>query len=55
MRHVVHASHTDRQTSLLVKLNGHGYDPRWDVRDPGFEEIVLAYMGRKGQEVETTR
>lgn len=54
--HVVHATHTDRQTSLLVKLNGHAYDPRWDIRDPGFEEIVLAYMGRKGlgQEVETT-
>jgi len=53
--HVVHATHTDRQTSLLVKLNGHGYDPQWDVRDPGFEEIVLAYMGQRVEEVETTR
>ena len=55
VHHVVHATHTDRQTSLLVKLNGHGYDPRWDVRDPGFEEIVLAYMGRRGEEQEATR
>ena len=52
---IVHATHTDRQSSLLVKVNGHGYDPRWDVRDPGFEEIVLAYMGRREEAVETTR
>lgn len=52
---VVHATHTDRQTSLLVKLNGQGYDPRWDVRDPGFEEIVLAYMGRRADATEATR
>jgi len=55
VHHVVHATHTDRQTSLLVKLNGRGYDPRWDVRDPGFEEIVLAYMGRREDAVETPR
>ncbi len=52
---VIHSTHTDRQSSLLVKLNGHRYDPRWDVRDPGFEEIVLAYMARHGEEMETTR
>jgi ABC-2 type transport system ATP-binding protein len=55
VHHVVHATHTDRQTSLLVKLNGQGYDLRWDVRDPGFEEIVLAYMGRRAQATEATR
>ena len=55
VHHVVRATHTDRQTSLLVKLNGHGYDSRWDVRDPGFEEIVLAYMARRGEEMETTQ
>ena len=55
VHHVLHATHTDRQTSLLVKLNGRGYDPRWDVRDPGFEEIVLAYMGRQREDVETAR
>ena len=53
VHHVVHATHTDRQTSLLVRLNGHAYDPRWDVRDPGFEEIVLAYMGRREHATET--
>ena len=52
---VIQAHHTDRQSSVLVKTNGHPYDPRWDVRDPGFEEIVLAYLARRGEEVEATR
>ena len=43
---VVHASNTDRQTTLLVKANGHAYDPRWDVRDVGFEELVLGYLAQ---------
>ena len=55
VHHVIHSTHTDRQTSLLVKLNGDQYDPRWDVRDPGFEEIVLGYMARRGEAMETTR
>ncbi len=55
VHHVIHSTHTDRQTSLLVKLNGQGYEPRWDVRDPGFEEIVLAYMARRGEELEMAR
>jgi ABC-2 type transport system ATP-binding protein len=45
---VVHASNTDRQTTLLVCANGHLYDPRWDVRDVGFEEIVLGYLAGAG-------
>jgi len=52
---VIQSTHTDRQSSLLVKTNGHAYDPRWDVRDPGFEEIVLAYLARRGTETEVTR
>ena len=49
---VIHATHTERQSSLIVKVNGRPPDPRWDVRDPGFEEIVLAYLARRGDEVE---
>ncbi|MDQ6920670.1 MAG: ABC transporter ATP-binding protein [Candidatus Dormibacteraeota bacterium] len=30
---VVQARHTDRQTSLLVRTNGHIYDPSWTVSD----------------------
>ena len=43
---VVQASHTDRQTTLLVRANGHLYDARWHVDEVGLEEIVLAYLGR---------
>src|SRR5437763_12496851 len=44
---VVQASHTDRQTTLLVRANGHLYDSRWQVDEVGLEEIVLAYLGRR--------
>src|SRR5438067_11281265 len=43
---VVQASHTDRQTTLLVRANGHLYDSRWQVDEVGPEERVLAYLGR---------
>src|SRR5436190_9059822 len=43
---VVQTSHTDRQTTLLVRANGHLYDSRWQVDEVGLEEIVLAYLGR---------
>jgi ABC-2 type transport system ATP-binding protein len=43
---VVRQSHTDRQTTLLVRANGHVYDARWELHDLDLEEIVLAYLGR---------
>jgi len=43
---VVQATHTPRQTSLLVRLNGHVWDPSWEVHDVPLEEIVLAYLGQ---------
>jgi ABC-2 type transport system ATP-binding protein len=52
---VVQAHHTDWQSSLLVRTNGHGFDPRWDVREPGFEDTVLAYLARRRDEAEATR
>jgi len=55
MGDVIQSTHTDRQSSLLVKTNGHAYDPSWDVRDPGFEEIVLAYLARRKTDTEVTR
>ncbi|HEY2353617.1 MAG TPA: ABC transporter ATP-binding protein [Gaiellaceae bacterium] len=45
---VVRESHTERQTSLLVRANGHVYDSHWTVHDLGLEEIVLAYLGHGG-------
>jgi ABC-2 type transport system ATP-binding protein len=41
---VIHASHTDRQTTLLVKTVGPIHDPAWTVSEVGMEDIVLAYM-----------
>ncbi|SRR6266545_4947298 len=41
---VVEASHTDRQTTLLVRVAGPVHDPAWTVHDIGLEQLVLAYM-----------
>ncbi|HZD68920.1 MAG TPA: ABC transporter ATP-binding protein [Actinomycetes bacterium] len=41
---IVAASHTDRQTTLLVRIAGPVHDPAWAVHDIGLEQLVLAYM-----------
>ncbi|HEX9414214.1 MAG TPA: ABC transporter ATP-binding protein [Ktedonobacterales bacterium] len=46
VHNVIEASHTERQTSLLVRLNGHLFDPSWEVREVTLEDIVLAYLGQ---------
>jgi ABC-2 type transport system ATP-binding protein len=43
---VVQQTHTDRQTTLLVRTNGTVVDPRWTVGRLGLEELVLAYLGQ---------
>jgi ABC-2 type transport system ATP-binding protein len=43
---VVRTSHAERQTTLLVRANGHVYDSRWTVHELDLEEIVLAYLGQ---------
>jgi len=45
-QHLVQESHTDRQTTLLVRTTEPILDPRWTVADIGLEELVLAYMSR---------
>jgi ABC-2 type transport system ATP-binding protein len=47
LHQVIRASHTERQSSLLVKANGHVYDADWQLHDVDLEEIVLAYLGRE--------
>jgi len=42
---VIRESHTPRQTSLLVRANGHVYDAVWEQHPVDLEEIVLAYLG----------
>jgi ABC-2 type transport system ATP-binding protein len=44
---VIRESHTDRQTTLLVRANGHVYDSCWEQHEVDLEEVVLAYMGYK--------
>jgi ABC-2 type transport system ATP-binding protein len=46
LHHVIIADHTPRQSNLLVRANGHVYDPSWTIHDASLEEIVLAYLGR---------
>jgi ABC-2 type transport system ATP-binding protein len=42
---VIKATHTAKQTRLLVHLDGPILDPGWEVSEVSLEEIVLAYMG----------
>jgi ABC-2 type transport system ATP-binding protein len=42
---VIRESHTERQTTLLVRANGHVYDACWEQHEVDLEEIVLAYLG----------
>jgi len=51
---VISGSHTDRQSTLLVRASGPVLDPAWTVTEVGLEDMVLAYMkqaagrGRRG-------
>ena len=45
-QHAVHASHTDRQTTLLVRSETPIHDPAWTVSQVSLEDLVLAYMKR---------
>jgi ABC-2 type transport system ATP-binding protein len=38
------ASHTDRQTTLLVRTDEPIHDPAWTVSELSLEDLVLAYM-----------
>jgi ABC-2 type transport system ATP-binding protein len=42
---VVRERHTERQTTLLVRADGHVYDADWELHEVDLEEIVLAYLG----------
>ena len=51
---VISGSHTDRQSTLLVRADTPVLDPAWTVSEVGLEDLVLAYMkqaagpGRRG-------
>jgi ABC-2 type transport system ATP-binding protein len=54
-QHVITASHTGRQTTLLVRTDTAVHDPSWTVSPLGLEDIVLAYMARPADAVRDTR
>jgi ABC-2 type transport system ATP-binding protein len=43
---VISASHTDVQTTLLVRTSGPVLDPAWTISQVGLEDVVLAYMSQ---------
>jgi ABC-2 type transport system ATP-binding protein len=49
-QHVISESHTERQTTLLVRSDGAVFDPAWTVSEVNLEDLVLAYMSRRGAE-----
>jgi ABC-2 type transport system ATP-binding protein len=52
---VITESHTDKQTSLLVRTNGPVLDPAWTVTPVSLEDLVLAYMSRARDAVPARR
>ncbi len=43
---LVQATHTARQSTLLIRVGGPVIDPAWEAADVGLEELVLGYMGQ---------
>jgi ABC-2 type transport system ATP-binding protein len=43
-QHVIEASHTERQSTLLVRSETPIHDPAWTVEQVSLEDLVLAYM-----------
>jgi ABC-2 type transport system ATP-binding protein len=41
---IVRASHTDRQSTLLVRTNGPIADPAWTIHEVTLEDLILAYL-----------
>ncbi len=46
---VISASHTERQSTLLVRTDEPIYDPAWTVSELTLEDLVLAYMSQSAE------
>ena len=46
---VIEASHTDVQSTLLVRADGPILDPSWTIEAISLEDLVLAYLGRNNR------
>jgi ABC-2 type transport system ATP-binding protein len=45
---IVRTTHTERQTSVLVRSASRVFDAAWEIHEIDLEEIVLAYLGYGG-------
>jgi ABC-2 type transport system ATP-binding protein len=52
---VIESSHTDRQTTLLIRTDDPILDPAWTVEEVGLEDLVLAYMGQAASAARSRR
>ena len=52
-QHVISASHTDRQSTFLVRSSEPILDPTWSVSGIDLEDLVLAYMGNTTASVQS--
>ncbi|MBO2454633.1 ABC transporter ATP-binding protein [Actinomadura barringtoniae] len=48
-QHVISASHTDRQSTFIVRTTAPIHDPAWSVSRVGLEDLVLAYMSKSAE------
>jgi ABC-2 type transport system ATP-binding protein len=46
---VIVESHTDRQSTFVVRTDGPVVDPAWTVEQLDLEDLVLAYMSRSAE------
>jgi ABC-2 type transport system ATP-binding protein len=44
---VVEESHTDKQSTFLVRTSDPVHDPSWTVRPVTLDDLVIAYMSRQ--------
>ncbi|HZM78341.1 MAG TPA: ABC transporter ATP-binding protein [Candidatus Limnocylindrales bacterium] len=51
VRSILQASHTDRQSTLLVRTTGEIADPNWTVHDVTLEDVILAHLAMDDVEV----
>ena len=52
---VVQASHTDRQSTMIVRTSQPVLDPAWTVEQLSLEDLVLAYMSQAANGHRSTR
>jgi ABC-2 type transport system ATP-binding protein len=53
--HVISASHTDRQSTLLIRATSPVTDPAWVVEQISMEDLVLAYMSKAAMTPQVNR